>query len=253
MSDLFLQLSKRLFWTRPVLDAVSGNLRWQDSKLLTIRHSEWHWSFLKVVVFAGGPYFFINLQYVSASLIAVGLNWSQPEDWPPYFGRVSHVTTVRYFWGSFWHQTLRRSFTMLTAFFVDLLKVPRGTKLAFHLKIWIAFAVSGFMHAQAMLLLPSPKNITIGERTKGMMAFFLWQAAAISVEDCAKCIYIRTEPFFHLGRPTLTIVGYAWVVMSFWISLPWAGDVMMRMRLTEESFLSFSIFNDFVRYVPIPP
>jgi hypothetical protein len=103
MSDLLLVLSERLFWTPP-----QGHGSFTDSKHLTISHPNLKWSFLKALTFAGGPYFFVNLQYVAASIVAVALNLSQPEDWPPYFGNVREVTTVRHFWGTFWHQTLRR-------------------------------------------------------------------------------------------------------------------------------------------------
>lgn len=130
VSDLFLQLSERLFWTSHIEGIEST---FYDSKHLTISHPEWHWSFVKALVFAGGPYFFVNLQYVAVSIIAVGLSFSQVEastlstqwrglmteyesqqDWPPYFGDISEVTTVRHFWGTFWHQTLRRVRLLLT-------------------------------------------------------------------------------------------------------------------------------------------
>src|SRR5690242_13235027 len=52
MSDLLLQLSERLFWT-----PQGGVESFSDSKNLSIRHQEWGWSFLKVLVFACGPYF----------------------------------------------------------------------------------------------------------------------------------------------------------------------------------------------------
>lgn len=102
ITDVLLQLSERLFWTPPMGSA------WADSKHLTIRHPDWRWSFVKTLVFGCGPYFFVKLQYVAASIVAVGTGLSVPEDWPPYFGVISEVTTVRHFWGSFWHQTLRR-------------------------------------------------------------------------------------------------------------------------------------------------
>ncbi|KAH8888278.1 toxin biosynthesis protein [Thozetella sp. PMI_491] len=243
MTDLLLQLSELFFWTpRP-----------EDSKYLTITHADWRWSFLKVLVFACGPYFFVNWQYVGASIVAVAINLSKPEDWPPYFGDVSEVTTVRHFWGSFWHQTLRRTFTKLTGFVVDRLGIRRGTNLSSYLQIWIAFAFSGFMHAQSMLLLPRPPNITATESTVGVMAFFLWQAAAITAEDLAQWLWRKVSGDVMIDRRIRKWLGYSWVILSFWISLPWAADVMMRIRLTEESFLGFSLVKGLVQHIPIPP
>ncbi|POS75434.1 hypothetical protein DHEL01_v206176 [Diaporthe helianthi] len=256
MSDLFLQLSTRLLWTPPESPGSKasepGAVSWQDSKALTISHSDWRWSFLKVLVFAAGPYFFVKLQYVTASIVAVGLNMSQVEDWPPYFGNVNNVTTVRYFWGTFWHQTLRRSFTKFTGFVINTIGIARGTNLSSYTQIWLAFVASGLMHAQSMLLLPHPPNITVSERTLGVLAFFLWQAAAITIEDLFQWLYRRTYSGF-LSQRAMNVIGYAWVIVSFWISLPWAGNVMMRLRLTEKSFLGFSLFENMMQRIAVPP
>ncbi|OTB04086.1 hypothetical protein M426DRAFT_321179 [Hypoxylon sp. CI-4A] len=247
MSDLLLQLSERLFWT-----PVDGIPKHADSKNLTISHPEWYWSFLKVLAFACGPYFFVNLQYVAASIVAVGLNLSKAEDWPPYFGNVSEVTTVRHFWGSFWHQTLRRTLTKVNGFIVDFLSIHRGTNISSYIQIWLAFTISGFMHAQSMLLLPHPSNITFAERTAGVMAFFLWQAAAITTEDFVQWLWGKLSGDLEVNPWARRFIGYTWVISTFWVSLPWAADVMMRIRLTEESFLGFSILRSAVQRIPTP-
>jgi hypothetical protein len=51
-----------------------------------------------------------------------------------------------------------------------------------------------------------------------------------------------------------TLVGWVWVVGSFWYSMAWAGDVMLRMRLNEETFLPGTVVGQWVeRLVPVPP
>lgn len=90
MSDLLLQLSERLFWT-----PADGTLKHADSKYLTISHPDWRWSFFKVLAFACGPYFFVNLQYVTASIVAVGLNLSRVEvgtSFPGIYGAYNLLT-----------------------------------------------------------------------------------------------------------------------------------------------------------------
>ncbi len=32
----------------------------------------------------------------------------QLQDWPPMFGFIKDVTTLREFWGRYWHQTIRK-------------------------------------------------------------------------------------------------------------------------------------------------
>lgn len=79
MTDILLQLSVRLLWTPPNATLRDSEGKFLDSKHLTITHPDWRWSFLRTLVFAGGPYFFVSLQYVTASIVAVGLNLSRVE------------------------------------------------------------------------------------------------------------------------------------------------------------------------------
>ncbi|KIX09593.1 uncharacterized protein Z518_00673 [Rhinocladiella mackenziei CBS 650.93] len=248
ISDLLLQLAIRLFWTSP-----DGQVGGMNSKYLTIRHAHWGWSFVNTLVFGFGPYYFINMQYIFASIVAVLFGISKPEDWSPLFGKLSQVTTVRSFWGQFWHQFIRRSVTSVSNWVLDSFAIPRGTVFSRYLQIWIAFGLSGFLHAQANLMLPRPSNVTPDECVRGTMLYFLWQAAAITFEDAVQWAWVKAGGTLHPPSRFRTLIGYAWVVCSFWISLPWAADDMMRMRLMEKSFLPFSFTQNLVRKVPIPP
>jgi len=128
MGDLVAQLSMKLFFASPGLNSME----------LTIRDMDWKAGFGKALVFGVGPYFFINMQYILASVVCVGLRINKPEvsnhlslrhlyywscfftmqlehhltsgsqDWPPLFGRLAEATTVRSFWGKFWHQMIRK-------------------------------------------------------------------------------------------------------------------------------------------------
>lgn len=45
-----------------------------------------------------------------------------------------------------------------------------------------------------------------------------------------------------------------WVAGSFWYSMAFAGDVMLRMRLGEETFLPGTVLGGSVKeWVPLPP
>jgi hypothetical protein len=105
-----------------------------------------------------------------------------------------------------------------------------------------------------MALLPRPRNITLFDATVGVVQFFVWQALAITLEDFAQYLWRQSgQKIERLGRLRY-IMGYLWVVCSMWISLPWAADVMMRLKLTEESFLGFTVFGPWVnKMVPLPP
>ena len=121
IADLLFQLAPRLFFTPP-----NGQVGQVDSKYLTLRHPDWRWSFAKAFVFGATPYFMLSMQYAQFAFVAVLFGFSKPEvehtilslvwgmdtknfhqDWPSPFGRLADVTTVRGFWGKYWHQQLR--------------------------------------------------------------------------------------------------------------------------------------------------
>lgn len=135
--------------------------------------------------------------------------------------------------------------TTIAYWVMDQLGITRGTTLASYTHIWLAFFISGFMHAQSMALLPRPANISVLEVTAGTLYFFLWQALAITLEDFALWLW-KASGRSNASACWKTGLGYLWVVLSMWISLPWAANVMMRLRLTEESFLGFTVFGPWI-------
>ena len=73
-ADLVVQLGIRWFYTAP--DGQVGDL---NSKYLTLRHSDWRWSFAKAYIFGATPYFICCMQYTLFSILAVLLGLSKPE------------------------------------------------------------------------------------------------------------------------------------------------------------------------------
>lgn len=74
MADLLSQLGLRFFFTDPVTDKLYTN-----SKYLSIRSSDLLWSLAKSFVYGAGPYFFINMQYIVCSILAISIGLSKPE------------------------------------------------------------------------------------------------------------------------------------------------------------------------------
>lgn len=50
----------------------------------------------------------LSLQFSVFAALTVAIGMYTPQDWPPLMGRLRDVSTVRNFWGRFWHQNLRR-------------------------------------------------------------------------------------------------------------------------------------------------
>ncbi|KAI3326349.1 membrane bound O-acyl transferase family-domain-containing protein [Xylariaceae sp. AK1471] len=247
VADLLFSLSRRLFFTS--VDGVVGPL---DSHSLTLQHPDWRWSFAKALVFGATPYFMLSMQYAQLAFVSVALGISKPEDWPPPFGRLTDITTVRLFWGKFWHQQLRHMLTCYTDAFIDAVGIPRGTNWSSYTTLYLAFLISGTFHALSQRQMPCPVDVSDSERVTGFFLFFVWQAAAITFEDFVQWCCRRGG----LGENLLLlrVIGYMWVTWCIWTSLPLAGDTFVRMRLGEESFLPFSLARPYVdRFVPIPP
>jgi len=74
MADLVAQTTVRIVFTPP-----TGNIGAINSKCITLRDPDLLWSFLKTLVYGCGPYYFINMQYILCSIVAVGLGLSSPK------------------------------------------------------------------------------------------------------------------------------------------------------------------------------
>ena len=85
-----------------------------------------------------------------------------------------------------------------------------------------------------------------------MVQFFLFHATAITFEDFVQWGWKSLGGKLDNPSVVRTVVGYCWVVGCFWYAMPLAGDVMLRMRLMEDTFLPFTIVGPYVKYLPIP-
>ena len=127
--------------------------------------------------------------------------------------------------------------------------MSKGSTWYSYTHLFVAFSISGVMHAGSMVILPSPRNITLEERTLGIFLFFVYQALAITLEDFVQWLYRRVCGPSSPGSWS-TWIGYVWVAFSFWYSLPLAGNVMLRLRIGEDAPLSYSIVMPLIEKVP---
>lgn len=147
-------------------------------------------------------------------------------------------------------------FTSYTDVFADSFGIRRGTNLSSYTKLYLAFLISGCFHALGQLHLPRPSDVTSRECSIGFLLFFLWQAVAITVEDITIWAMHRNSASESKGRVPkyYSIVGYVWVFLSMWWSLPLVGDAVLKLRVGTGSFLPFPLTRPFVEaYVPVPP
>ncbi|KAK2874944.1 hypothetical protein FQN49_001918 [Arthroderma sp. PD_2] len=283
MADLVSQMGLRFFYTDAA--GVVGAL---DSKYLSIRDHRLGWSFLKALTFGLGPYYFINMQYLVVSIVAVATGISRPSvsiNFQNKRDRIVKNETNQNGIGlatTFWkiershhnakllgnilasnaaqsvyptplcvnNWLIMQSLSTITGAFVDAVGVRRGTNTSSYTQLWLAFTISGVMHALSQLLMPRPANITPSEIVIGIFLFFPCQAAMITIEDFVIWLW---KKYFGMQTPRWApVLGYLWVVCALWFALPFAGDSMVHLKMGEVPPLPFTLAAPFVRMIPIP-
>jgi Membrane bound O-acyl transferase family len=173
-------------------------------------------------------YLFLQLLHSTLALICVGLppmsRYYGPADFPPLFGSVAEMYTVRRFWGVFWHQVLRSPLSANASAVIDALFPPSRwcgdasrRLVRRYARILAIFALSGVSHVVG----------AVAEGTgwgawKGIMWFYTVNAGALIGEHAALELYRRT---MHLQRQTENdpnstgswwrVLGYCWT--SLWL------------------------------------
>lgn len=146
--------------------------------------------------------------------------------------------------------------TQYTDAMAELFRIPKGTNLSSYSKLYFAFLFSGTFHALSQLQMPSPVNITTSERTMGFFLFFVWQMAAITIEDFAQWLAKKVGfSVLAIERSSVrTLIGWMWVTVVMWKGMPLVGDTFLRLRMGAESLLPYSFSRPFVeKWIPIPP
>lgn len=169
------------------------------------------------LVYLAEVYTGMNMAYNILAAVTVSVGLSEPRDWPAIFGYWSDAYTVGRFWGRFWHQNFRRFVTAHGKFISkNIFHLKSGTSLAWHVQLFVAFALSGLIHLAGDYR--GQDDWTKG----GTMRFFLLQAVAISFED----VVINLASRLGFGKTTRLskCIGYLWVLgWWIWAVPPWTG------------------------------
>ncbi|ATY63063.1 hypothetical protein A9K55_007228 [Cordyceps militaris] len=146
-----------------------------------------------------------------AAVAAVVLGLSTPAFWPHLFGPVSELYTLRGFWGTFWHQRLRRTLTSFSDAVADhVLCIRRPSTLSTYTRLFLVFAISGLLHHPTDTVQGLPATETAS------VAFFLMQPLGIVAEDAAQAL-TRSWP---LPRWVRSVAGYVWVAFFLVCTTP---------------------------------
>ncbi|KAI6785817.1 uncharacterized protein J7T54_006156 [Emericellopsis cladophorae] len=137
----------------------------------------------------------VYMGYAGVTLVGLVLGLNSPQDCPPMFGSLRDASTVRGYWGDFYHQGLRRAITGPADAFVDqILRIRRGTLLSRYVRLTLAFALSGVIHWGAEVC------SGVAKPDRSQFLFFTSQAFAVMSEDVVQSLYKRS------GRPLPALV-----------------------------------------------
>ncbi|KAH8678573.1 membrane bound O-acyl transferase family-domain-containing protein [Tricladium varicosporioides] len=171
---------------------------------------------LKSILFAWlpaiGSYYTLNMQYSLFASQTVLYGMYTPQDWPPLMGKLRDVKTVRGFWGSFWHQMLRRKLNIPYNLFTKAFPIQKGSFSSRYTQLFFAFAASAFIHHVGAW------NITGSSARNNMIQafYFLSQPCAIMAEDLA--IYLGKKVGIKESWKT-NVLGKVWTFAWFSFAL----------------------------------
>ena len=149
------------------------------------------------------------------AFVFVATGFDNPTDWPPLFGDIREATSIRNFWGKFWHRLVYRSYTSYGIWISkNILCLPKSSLIG---KIFINFFVytlSGCVHMLAIRQL----GYTCG--SWGEVTFYLYTFLGVMVEITASAAFYRVTRGYQLNRTVSKVIGYTWVFMYLFTILP---------------------------------
>ncbi|KAJ5348935.1 uncharacterized protein N7506_002188 [Penicillium brevicompactum] len=150
----------------------------------------------------------ISSLYRLSAIICVATGIWPVSDFPPLFNSMSDAYTLRNFWGKFWHQMLRLSFTGVSNFISrDVLRLAKPSLVERYINVFLVFFISGLMH-----LLANPVQ-SISLRQSGAMPYFLSFVIGYMIEDGVASLWkqIRGSRYTEDLSLWQKTIGFCWV------------------------------------------
>lgn len=149
------------------------------------------------------------------AILFVGMGFDNPEDWPPLFGDVRDATSLRNFWGRFWHRLVYRSYTSYGIWITkNVFRLPKSSIIG---KLFIncfVFTMSGAIHAIAMLQL----GYSCGAWEE--LRFYVFNFIGILLEMATMAVFSKITRGYNLNSTVSKTIGYSWVFLFLFAVLP---------------------------------
>lgn len=163
-------------------------------------------------IFQTASLFFVGI--LGSERIGVrGQNWVYPAEWGSY-GTVFD-RGLSGWWGNWWHQSFRFAFESPGKKIVKLLSLDPRSLSAKVLQLFIAFSISGFLHANA-----SHTSIGATRPIRGPFSFFILQPFGIVAQMIFSQLLKRAGITRYVPKPVRQTFNFVFVHMWFFYTAP---------------------------------
>ncbi|KAF1960938.1 hypothetical protein CC80DRAFT_489168 [Byssothecium circinans] len=195
---------RRVFWTHIGNTPPTTPVKFREVQVRA-------WQAFECIV---GDFLLLSLYHDVCAVVFISLGWDESWEWPPFFGVVTKVWTIRRFWNMFWHRVIYRSFSVHASTFSKALGVSQGTQLARYVNAFLVFWLSAVMHAMVSSHLGNP--CAWGRS----MLYWMLQPVAFILEAVVQGVWSasggRKAMRKAVGQGALEwfemMVGYVWVL-----------------------------------------
>ena len=148
------------------------------------------------------------------------------EEWmyPAVNGRLSEVIQggLQGFWGKWWHQLLRLPFDAAGSWAINHTRLDKRSSLAWLLRLIVAFAVSGFVHACG--------SYTLWPDTRPWrpFLFFIIQPVGIACQKYAAHVLERHGTTTRFSRTSRYTANLSFTIFWLWFTFPLLADEYAR-------------------------
>ncbi|CAG8099153.1 unnamed protein product [Penicillium salamii] len=188
-----------------------------------------------------------DLAYRLLSIVFVGIGQESPLHWPPAFGSMHDLVTLRDFWGSFWHQFMRQPFTSISNYFArNMLNLTRSSILERYTNLFFVFLISAIFHVIVDILQSLPMD------KSGSMTFYLAFVLGIMIEDGVQEAWrfaqisgnsreVTTKLLSGFTPAWRHAIGLVWVALWLGVTSTWYFTPMLQSTTEDLRMVPFSV------------
>ncbi|KAF2841491.1 hypothetical protein M501DRAFT_929185 [Patellaria atrata CBS 101060] len=173
-----------------------------------------------LLIFSMAPLFFVGALGPKA-IGARGEPWMYPDSWGSY----SHVLDngLAGWWGAWWHQIFRFAFEAPSKQILRRLSIPSKSIPGRIIQLFVAFFLSGCLHASGSYTQLGPTN-----PLSGPMRFFLLQPLGILLQVFISSLFRKSGAAGRLSPRVKQLTNFVYVHCWFYYTAPLLCDDFVR-------------------------